>query len=64
MDWAHACMIAEKKNLFTTKDVIDGLKQKLARRKPYLAENRTVDKQEARSIWREVKKEEKAKKAP
>ncbi len=59
LDWGHACMIAENENLFTTKDVIETVKAKLAWRKPYLNEGRTVTKDEAHRIWTKAKEEEK-----
>jgi tetrapyrrole methylase family protein / MazG family protein len=62
-DWANACMMAERENLFTMEDVIQGIIEKIKRRKPYILENRRVSKEEAVRIWNEVKGQEKYKAA-
>ena len=61
MDWCHLCMLAEKEEKFTVKDVIKSASDKLKRRKPYILDNRKVSKEEARAIWQRVKQEEKSK---
>jgi tetrapyrrole methylase family protein/MazG family protein len=58
-DWANACMAAEKEGLFTMDEVIEGITEKIKRRKPYILENRKVTKEEAVRIWKEVKQKEK-----
>ncbi|MEK6868234.1 MAG: MazG nucleotide pyrophosphohydrolase domain-containing protein [Nanoarchaeota archaeon] len=61
MDWAHACKLAEEQGLFTIKDVLDAVNEKIKRRKPYVldAEKKEMTKEEAVRIWKEVKKKEK-----
>lgn len=59
LDWAHLCLLAAENKDFTVKDVIDNVKEKLARRKPYIVEGRTTTKEEAREIWKKIKEEEK-----
>ena len=59
LDWLHVCLIAEKLGHFDTKTVIEEVKAKLARRKPFLEENRTVSKEEARNLWISMKQKEK-----
>jgi uncharacterized protein YabN with tetrapyrrole methylase and pyrophosphatase domain len=60
--WCHACMLAEQEKLFTTKEVIDSIRNKLTRRKPYILTNTTVAKEEPVEIWKQVKEQEKHKK--
>jgi uncharacterized protein YabN with tetrapyrrole methylase and pyrophosphatase domain len=55
-------MLAEQEKLFTTKEVIDSIRNKLTRRKPYILTNTTVTKEEAVEIWKQVKEQEKHKK--
>src|SRR3989338_2767237 len=61
MDWAHACKLAEEQGLFTIKDVLDAVNEKIKRRKPYVLDDKKKDmtKEEAVRIWKEVKKKEK-----
>src|SRR3989338_9245334 len=64
MDWAHACKLAEEQGLFTIKDVLLSINEKMKRRRPYLleAEKREISKEESVRIWKEVKKKEKEEK--
>ena len=64
MDWAHACKLAEEQGLFTLKDVLLSINEKMKRRRPYLleAEKREISKEESVRIWKEVKKKEKEEK--
>ncbi len=64
MDWAHACKLAEEQGLFTFKDVLLTINEKMKRRRPYLleAEKREISKEESVRIWKEVKKKEKEEK--
>ena len=60
-DVVHAVLLAEKEGLFTLNDVLEGINEKLKRRKPYLldAEPKNISKEEARRIWNKVKAMEK-----
>ena len=59
-DILFICAIAEKEGLFTTKEVINGVKGKLIRRKPWVFGNETVkSSEEAVKRWNEIKKKEK-----
>jgi isopentenyldiphosphate isomerase/NTP pyrophosphatase (non-canonical NTP hydrolase) len=61
IDWCHACLQAEQAGLFTMADVIKDADDKLHRRKPYLKENRKVELDEAKALWKNAKEIEKAK---
>src|SRR3989344_2773338 len=61
--WAHACKLAEQKGIFKTEEVINGAMEKLNRRKPYLEQGKKVTREEALTIWKEVKQKEKMAKA-
>lgn len=58
-DWAHICMMAEEKKLFSVKDVLDEAIAKINRRKPYLKTGQNLSAEEARKIWLEEKEKEK-----
>ncbi|MBI2129812.1 nucleotide pyrophosphohydrolase [Candidatus Woesearchaeota archaeon] len=61
-DILFICAISEEKKLFTTKEVIDGVKDKLVRRKPWVFGNETVkSSEEAVKRWDEIKKKERFK---
>ncbi len=64
MDWAHACKLAEEQGLFTLKDVLTAVNEKMKRRRPYLldAEKKNITKEESVRIWKDAKKKEKEKK--
>jgi NTP pyrophosphatase (non-canonical NTP hydrolase) len=62
LDWCHACALAEIGGYFTTEEVIDDVIKKIQRRKPFLAENRKVEFEEARMIWKNAKEQEKTNK--
>ena len=62
LDWIHTALLAEKRYGFSMKEVIEDVKEKLSRRKPYIEENRKVTMKEALDTWKEVKKLEKIKK--
>lgn len=57
VDWMHVALLLEKKGVGIN-DVISGAKHKLERRKPFLEKGETVSYDEAKKIWREVKKRE------
>ena len=60
MDLIFVCVIAEEKELFTIKDVVEGVNKKLIRRKPWVFGNETVkSKEESVKRWNEIKEEEK-----
>jgi nucleoside triphosphate diphosphatase len=61
IDWCHACIIAEQQGLFTMANIIKDADDKLHRRKPYLKENRKVELDEAKALWKKAKEMEKAK---
>jgi len=51
--------IAEQQGLFTAKEIMQSIVEKIKRRKPYLFEGRKVTIEEAGRIWEEVKAKEK-----
>ena len=60
MDLIFIGVIAEEKGLFTIKEMIDDVKQKLIRRKPWVFGNEKIkSKEEAVKRWNEVKEQEK-----
>lgn len=63
LDWCHACLLAEEAGYGNVKEIIDGVKRKLMRRKPFILENRTVTREEQRRLWRTAKEKEKDEKA-
>ena len=52
--------IAEEQGLFTVQEVVQGVIDKMKRRKPYAFEGRQVTLEEAGKLWIEVKEQEKA----
>ena len=52
--------LAEDEGLFKVKGVMDGIVDKIKRRKPYIFEGKNVTIEEARRIWKEVKAKEKS----
>lgn len=61
-DWMHICIHAENNGMFTTKEVIDMVRDKFERRKPYVVEGVRASKQVMRETWQRVKHEEKLEK--
>ena len=60
MDLIFIGIIAEEKKLFTIKEIIDDVKQKLIRRKPWVFGSEKVSsKEEAVKRWNEIKAMEK-----
>ena len=60
MDLLFVTIIAEEKRHFTTKEVIDEVKAKLIRRKPWIFGDETIsNKEDAARRWNEIKAEEK-----
>ena len=55
-----ACL-AEREGLFSVKEVLAELNEKIARRKPWLAEGKEVSLEEAKEHWFKAKEEEKKK---
>lgn len=54
------CFIAEKKGLFKAKDVINDIKEKMVRRRPFVFGNEKVSStKEAVEVWNKVKDKEK-----
>lgn len=63
MDILFVSVIAEEKGLFTLKDALDEVYEKLRRRTPWVFGNEKVStKEEAVQRWKEIKEEEKGKK--
>ena len=59
-DWIHICHLAEKRGLFSTKEVLEQLEEKIKRRNPHVFGNVKVEtKEEAKELWQEIKKKEK-----
>ena len=58
-DWAHICILAEEKKLFSVKDVLDEAVSKIHRRKPYLKTGENLSLKEVRRIWLDEKEKEK-----
>jgi uncharacterized protein YabN with tetrapyrrole methylase and pyrophosphatase domain len=54
--------IAEEKNLFTLKDVIQSSKEKMIRRHPHVFGDASNDMESIKKVWQEVKAEEKKEK--
>jgi NTP pyrophosphatase (non-canonical NTP hydrolase) len=63
LDWCHACNLAEIDGHFTTEEVINDVISKINRRKPFLSENRKVEFDEARTLWKDAKDKEKSERA-
>lgn len=59
LDWIHTALLAEQEKGFTIKEIIENVNEKLNRRKPYISEERTVSKSQAKQIWQDAKKWEK-----
>ena len=60
MDATHLALIAEEKNLFQAKEVLEDVKKKLVRRKPWVfGDMKVKDSEEAVKVWNEIKKKEK-----
>jgi uncharacterized protein YabN with tetrapyrrole methylase and pyrophosphatase domain len=57
--WLISCKLAEEQGLFNAQDVINSAIAKSIRRRPYILENKKVDKDEAYRIWQEAKLKEK-----
>ena len=55
IDWTHACLSEG----FDIDEIISLANAKIRRRKPFLEEGRQVTLEEAKTIWRKVKEEEK-----
>jgi len=58
-DLTYTIFMAEKEGLFEGKDVIQGVINKIKRRKPWTVEGKKVSREEELKIWNEVKKREK-----
>ncbi|MBL7055920.1 hypothetical protein ISS07_03340 [Candidatus Woesearchaeota archaeon] len=59
MDLAYMAVLAEEKNLFTIKSMIEDVKKKLIRRKPWVyGDEKVKDSDDAVRRWNEIKKEE------
>lgn len=50
--------VAERQGVFDSKKVLEGIKEKINTRKPFLAEGRFVSGAEEEKIWAEIKKNE------
>ena len=59
MDWLNICLLAEKDGIFSVKEVINDVRKKVERRKPYLLENKKVTRKKALEIWYKAKEKEK-----
>jgi len=60
MDLMFVSILAEEKKLFTVKEMIDDVKEKLIRRKPWVFGNEKIrTKEEAVKRWNEIKEIEK-----
>jgi XTP/dITP diphosphohydrolase len=55
LDWCHACILAEQEERCNMQDVIEGVMHKLAARKPYLHETRTITREESDRAWKRAK---------
>jgi isopentenyldiphosphate isomerase/NTP pyrophosphatase (non-canonical NTP hydrolase) len=55
LDWMHACIASD----IGPEQAIDSAIEKLQRRKPFLLENRHVDMEEAKALWKNAKEQEK-----
>jgi len=63
MDVMFVSIVAEEKGLFTINEMIEEVKEKLIRRKPWVFGNEKItSKEEAARRWNEIKAEEKRKK--
>ena len=62
-DWLTMCRLAEKRGLFTTREVLEQLREKIHRRNPHVFGNMKVEtKEEAKTLWNEIKRKEKEEK--
>ena len=51
-DWITLCKLAEKRNLFTTKEVLEQLREKIHRRNPHVfGDIKVNNKEEALALW-------------
>ena len=58
-DLVYAMYMAEKEDLFSGREAIQDIIEKIKRRKPWAVEGKKVSKEEELRIWKEVKRKEK-----
>lgn len=58
-DLLFLMIIAEEKEMFTSKEVIEGAMAKLKRRKPWIFEGKEIPMEEETKRWHEAKRKEK-----